>query len=187
VTPSARAVANRRNAKRSTGPKSKQGRERSARNAFRHGLAVPITATPDVNSAVGRLAKLLVGADEAGPSLEWAIEAAQAELDLIRVRAVKNEIVGYLGRYHHMLHGMNQNRKLLLMSKLFGRYKDDETARTVKQDFLTDTGQPAHSRLIADIIDELFKELHAIDRYERRALSRRKFAIRALAAGTGSS
>lgn len=36
--------ANRGNAARSTGPKSKEGKLRSSRNSFRHGLSRPMTA-----------------------------------------------------------------------------------------------------------------------------------------------
>lgn len=39
---SVRHRANRANARRSTGPRSAAGKTRSARNALRHGLAIPI-------------------------------------------------------------------------------------------------------------------------------------------------
>ena len=34
-------AANRENARRSTGPNTTPGKERAARNAFRHGLCIP--------------------------------------------------------------------------------------------------------------------------------------------------
>ena len=37
----AKIAANRRNARRSTGPRSAAGKARARRNAFRHGLATP--------------------------------------------------------------------------------------------------------------------------------------------------
>ncbi len=41
-------AANRRNARRSTGPRSAAGRKRSSRNSHRHGLAAGVTATANI-------------------------------------------------------------------------------------------------------------------------------------------
>ena len=38
-------AANRRNARKSTGPRSGAGRKRASRNAYRHGLTLNITST----------------------------------------------------------------------------------------------------------------------------------------------
>jgi hypothetical protein len=37
-------AANRRNAQKSTGPKSVQGKKRSSKNAYRHGLSVAVSS-----------------------------------------------------------------------------------------------------------------------------------------------
>jgi len=52
-------AANRRNAKKSTGPRSKAGREASRRNARRHGLAVAIETDPAFHQDIEELAKTL--------------------------------------------------------------------------------------------------------------------------------
>lgn len=46
MTSQKQRAANRRNALHSTGPKSDEGRRRSAVNALRHGLSMPIESTP---------------------------------------------------------------------------------------------------------------------------------------------
>ena len=58
---SARANANRRNAKKSTGPRTGAGKSRVATNAFRHGLAVPIAALPELETRVTVLARRIAG------------------------------------------------------------------------------------------------------------------------------
>jgi hypothetical protein len=88
--PSDRQIAaNRKNAKKSTGPRSDAGRAASRSNALRHGLAIPIGTEPAFHDDIERLAKALslsTGTQEVG---ECAREAAQAELDLLRIRRIR--------------------------------------------------------------------------------------------------
>jgi len=51
-------AANRANAKKSTGPRTPAGRAKSSRNAYRHGLSVPMQPEPQ---AVEALAKAIAG------------------------------------------------------------------------------------------------------------------------------
>jgi hypothetical protein len=61
--PSARKIAaNRINAKKSTGPRSKAGRQASRRNALRHGLAIDIRTDPAYHDDIEQLAKIMSGA-----------------------------------------------------------------------------------------------------------------------------
>jgi hypothetical protein len=46
ATSAARVAANRRNAQRSTGPRSVEGKRRSARNALKHGLCRTLVCLP---------------------------------------------------------------------------------------------------------------------------------------------
>src|SRR4051794_21397784 len=80
--------ANRRNAGRSSGPRSGQGKGRANRNAFRHGLTIR-------DSSAGFLAKReklahrIAGNCQTATVVEFARIAAEAELELARVRRVK--------------------------------------------------------------------------------------------------
>ena len=122
-------AANRRNAGKSTGPKSVPGRARSSRNALRHGLAIPVETDPHVRDEVKKLAKAIAAAAGLARSGEAAHSFAEAEFDLSRIRKLKSTVFNEAGFI----------------------------------DF-------------ASLNDKLSK----IARYERRAFSRRKRALRSL-------
>ena len=78
-------AANRKNAQRSTGPRSSRGKKRASRNARRHGLTTPASG-PEFEREAERLARQLAGETEDIIVLELAREAAQAELERRRIR-----------------------------------------------------------------------------------------------------
>ena len=85
--------ANRKNAKNSTGPKTAAGRARSRRNALRHGLSLPLTPDTEMAAKADLIRKSLV-AEQAKPTqVVAAIEFAQAQLDLLRIRAVRRQMM----------------------------------------------------------------------------------------------
>lgn len=79
-------VANHRNAQRSTGPKSEEGRRRSAVNALSHGLSSPHRPTEDVQAmqAVARLIQEECGG--AGQAFELASKIIDYERNEARQR-----------------------------------------------------------------------------------------------------
>jgi hypothetical protein len=85
--------ANRKNALASTGPKSKEGKQRSARNAFRHGLAVPIGADLGASTEVANLAREIAGQNPTTEMLSAATRAAEAHLEIVRVRQTRRELI----------------------------------------------------------------------------------------------
>ena len=88
--------ANRENAKRSTGPKTAAGRARSRRNALRHGLSLPLTLDTEMAAKADLIRQSLV-AEQAKPTqVVAAIEFAQAQLDLLRIRAVRGQMMAEL-------------------------------------------------------------------------------------------
>ncbi len=137
MTSPAKLRANRRNAGKSTGPKTPAGKARAARNARRHGLNLPVLADPTLSREVEDLARTIetsvTGRPADATGHDCACQVAELVVDLRRVRDAKLPVVA-------ALHA-------------------DPTA----------TAGP-------------LRELARLDRYERRALWRRKLAIRAFIA-----
>jgi hypothetical protein len=86
-------AANRRNARKSTGPRSGAGRKRASRNAYRHGLTLNITSTAAFAEQLNKLARKIAGDTKDAITLERARAVAHAELDLARVRRAKVALI----------------------------------------------------------------------------------------------
>jgi hypothetical protein len=84
-------AANRRSASRSTGPRSDAGKERASRNARTHGLTTGLLGGPSANQ-VDKLARK-IGRTKDKAVFEYARTAAQAELDLVRVRQARVALI----------------------------------------------------------------------------------------------
>src|SRR5262245_65877922 len=97
---SIRSDANRRNAKASTGPKSEEGKIRSARNSLRHGLAMPLWLDPAWAEKGNRLARELAGGETNPVLWDSGRELAEAYTYLRRIRkAPKRGVSTALGYY----------------------------------------------------------------------------------------
>jgi hypothetical protein len=79
-------MANRANAKKSTGPRTPAGRAKSSRNAYRHGLSVPMQPDPRV---VDALAQAIAGETAGEVQLRAARALAEAQLELKRIRTTR--------------------------------------------------------------------------------------------------
>jgi hypothetical protein len=85
--------ANRLNAKSTTGPKTALGKSRAARNALRHGLNVSLLSDPAVAPEVEAMAQKIAGPRPNAEALERARRIAEAEVDLNRVRAYRQNLI----------------------------------------------------------------------------------------------
>ena len=84
-------AANRRNACRSTGPRSRGGKQRAGRNSFRHGLSISSSASCAAEAEP--LARQIAGDTNNAIILERARAVAYAELDLARVQRAKIALI----------------------------------------------------------------------------------------------
>jgi hypothetical protein len=178
MTSERRRNANRANAQASTGPKTAAGKARTAQNAFRHGLAVPIYTDPRSARKIDVWAHRIAGTDANPEVVDAAQRIVAAELDLRRAKSCRVGLINraladpnYIGR----LAERRQLKASMRWMNLKGRglltgIPDWAEAMGA----LPLTGPEKQARIVCDLVSEL----SAVDRYERRARSRRKRAVR---------
>ena len=91
MTTERQIAANRANAKRSTGPKSRAGKARASQNAYRHGLTACMTMDADGVSAVDASAREIQASMRGQIDCAGAL-VAQAELEVLRVHALASAL-----------------------------------------------------------------------------------------------
>ena len=176
ATNNPKITANRANARASTGPKSTHGRMRSARNALRHGLSLPVYADQALSEEVEALAREIAGADASAEIQELAQRIAEAQSDLRRVRDARHQLLSQALSDPYYDARANVREKLTVIRQLLRPNAPDVPLEALTK-YLTRV--PEGPQKFALILAQELQQLSAMDRYERRALSRRKFAIRA--------
>ena len=180
-------AANRRNARKSTGPKSTSGRKTSSQNALRHGLARRISST-DFEQRLETLARQFAGDTDDKTKLGWARVAAEAELELQLIGQLNTTMIERVMAYGD-----------LEEAKFFR--SDKEQLRWIKANIHGLAGRgplksPWPERIdrpatmpkeepnrTAEAIRRLLPELVRLQRYKQRAAGRRDRAIRKLVRG----
>jgi hypothetical protein len=154
--------ANRANARRSTGPKTAKGKASAAKNALRHGLSLSVLDDPLLAAEIESLAQRIAGPGATADIIALARRIAEVQIDLKRVRSYRRRRVE-----QRLTDAADRKVELSI------RWLDPGQGVPAWAEEISDT-RP----VLATILAELARELAALDRYERRALSRRKFAIR---------
>jgi hypothetical protein len=179
-------LTNRSNARKSTGPRSGAGRKRASHNAHSHGLTLIISSAA-LAKQLEKSARKIAGGSKDEIILEHARSAAQAELDLARVRQVKLaliERVSALGALEApQVFGSLAEEMPHLKSILSGRAPPVLPER-VDHSATMPAQEPEWT---AEAVRRALPELVKLDRYESRAVSRRDRAIRGACSRRSSS
>jgi hypothetical protein len=175
LTSDRRHEANVVNAKASTGPRSKAGKARSSKNALRHGLNVSIWDDAALTSRAKDLALRIAGPKSDTERLVRARAIAEAQFTLDRVRVRRMRLL--------------QEPPPPSPSDVKGRLQQPIDASELKPveplPFDIEIGEKVLHRIPIDADQDLITtmddqklEFERLEYYERRALSRRKHAIR---------
>ena len=169
--------ANRANARASTGPKTARGRARAARNALRHGLSLPVCSDRALFEEVEALAREIAGPNANARIQELARRVAEAQIDLRRVRHARHKLLSNALNEPYYESRASSRVKVRFLIRVL-QSSAPEISSEALTEFLTST--PQGSEKFATILSEEAKRILAMDRYERRALFRRKTAIQLL-------
>jgi hypothetical protein len=148
---------------------------RSARNALRHGLSLPVYADQALSEEVEALAREIAGADASAEIQELAQRIAEAQSDLRRARDARHQLLSQALSDPYYDARANVREKLTVIRQLLRPNAPDVPLEALTK-YLTRV--PEGPQKFALILAQELQQLSAMDRYERRALSRRKFAFR---------
>jgi hypothetical protein len=177
VTSERKSRANRANAQASTGPKTTRGRSHAARNALRHALSLPVYSDPVWSEEVDALAQEIIGTDSNPEIQELARRIAEAQIDLRRVRHARHQMLSQALSDPDYESEVMLGKKAALAIRMLRRSDPDAPMPDEVMEFLSSKLEGPNK--FATILADNARQLLALERYERRALSRRKFAIRA--------
>ncbi|QHO78241.1 hypothetical protein ACH79_42315 [Bradyrhizobium sp. CCBAU 051011] len=169
-------AANRKNARKSTGPRTNAGKQRAAKNARRYGLSIQ-TDEGENAQAIESLARRIVEGVKDQHLLQCARSAAHAHLELARIRQVKRDIIDGLARVEACgpaaRFGRDVERRLL-------KALSNAPMKKLKP---VDWLLPPLSRaeLEAEALQRLLPELRKLERYEKRAFNMKNQALREIA------
>jgi hypothetical protein len=201
MTSSKRTAANRVNARHSTGPRSAEGKAHSRLNALKHGLAVPSSALPEFAQAITQLARTIAGnAADIPPVYQAAVRVAEAAMDVLRARRAQIELWSWMAQEPDVLAPSPADEPMPVRPK---RVQFSQPAYV--RAYVDGTHQQLRASELASLTREIaydadverikqrrkdakqrirgaastWAQLDKLDRYERRALSRRNKAIKA--------
>lgn len=152
-------------------------RRRTNRNAFRHGLSLPVRRFTALSQQAEAIAVAIAGTHDDDCSMFFARTAGEASMDINRIRAAKRAV---LERFHSRMRDGDEQLKARAeeLAAYFpqairkdGFFDVELLARVVNN-------QPVEDDPVS--YESLALELARLDQYERRAWSRKMKAVRVL-------
>jgi hypothetical protein len=122
------------------------------------------------------VAREIAGPDANAETQALARQIAEVQIDLLRVRYMRHQFLAHALSNPYYESRTDARMKLKVIGRLLRSEAPDVSMEDLVK-FVTSAPQGPHK--FATILSQEAKQLLAMDRYERRALSRRKFAIRA--------
>ena len=189
----AQLAANRANARKGRGPRSAAGRTRASRNALRHGLAAISRHNPAYFPEIGRMATAYCEGDTDPLLFEQALIIAESDIILICLGAERLAAIERM-RDPDAIPFSDSKASLARARARFAQakraYAQLVKAKQAKAGSTSDTGKasisaqknkgphPPAQRDECDAMCRAAPDLRRLERYERRAASRRNRAIR---------
>ncbi|WP_439393043.1 hypothetical protein ACRQ5Q_27620 [Bradyrhizobium sp. PMVTL-01] len=179
MTTERQIAANRRNAHRSTGPKTSAGKRRASGNAYRHGLSVGFDDWCD-SDAAKLLLRHLVG-DSTDEYVRHAARAAvRAHLELLRVRQIKATIINLVIEFGDLnAPPPFRFRSLAAELRYLKRQPFDQPVKWPKPAAVASLPSD-EMECTAEAVRRLIPELRKLNRYELRAWVAKDDALRAI-------
>ena len=175
--------ANRLNAEKSTGPRSRRGKARAALNAVTHGLSSRPVWDAKSQEAVDTLARAFAGGDGDHASvLDLAHQAAEAQIQLVRVKEARSRVWEEAGRDS----AITDRGKLFVLTNPGPAWPYPKQlaslVRSIEKTWPNHFKPPFETDRERDvaIVELAAKGLIRLIRYERRAANRRDRALRQL-------
>jgi hypothetical protein len=189
----AQVAANRANGRKGRGPRSAAGRTRASRNALRHGLAAISRHNPAYFPEIGRMASAYCEGDTDPLLFEQALIIAESDIILICLGAERLAAIERM-RDPDAIPFSDSKASLARARARFAQakraYAQLVKAKQAKAGSTSDTGKasisaqknkgphPPAQRDECDAMCRAAPDLTRLERYERRAASRRNRAIR---------
>ena len=170
-------AANRRNAQKSSGPRSDQGKQRASDNAYRHGL-FSRRAREEVFKETEDFARNIADRSLGAIALEQARIVAGSENELALIRRAQCALIDRTDIFGDFkprpVFNTDSRKEPGMMTPA------QERRYQIAKDLLTPEQHEEAARYVA--IERVMKELTKLSLYERRAAARRDRAIRRLIA-----
>src|SRR3954470_10414323 len=166
-------AANRANASKSTGPRSRAGRKRAASNATVHGLGANLVFNSALTEQFEKLAREIAGSVEDAILLQYARDAAYAEIDLARVRRIKLALIERVSAIGTLDRPVFENVRGV--RKILDMLARGELPRRIDPLATMPSGELERT---AEAVRRALPELIKLHRYESRAAARRDKALR---------